>query len=340
MYPTELTGSSSYYGPGSRLLLLREPGAVATGVKQALRVEMRGGYYFEAPLTARMRLPDGRSPRVEDLRTGFVLFSPYDRPAPAGPCQVAYDYEWVDNNRKVHREKGQQLLTPLHAELLGWLVGDGTLHAERQSLRFANSDVWVLKHVERLVTRTFPSVKVTWYAKLAGYDITLTGGIKNPLRHFLRSMMFVEGWPTAVSSFDEECRNAFLRGYWGADGWVHVRKGGTDVDLGIRRCMNDGFTSLLRDLHASIGMRGQRRETPTKATPSLHRLVFSGYGNYRVFSARVGQVRDMKLEAPPVKRKIAPPPLTVDAAGCRWYETPISKIRDLGPCPCYEVPHA
>lgn len=333
MYPTELADTTSFCGTGSTLTLLRGS-AGYTGDKNCLRVTMRGGFSFDAPAEAVVQ-----DRRVSELRTGFKLYSPYYREAPPGPTETPYEYEWSDNKKRVIHEKGTYKVSPDHAELLGWLLGDGTLHAERQSLRFSNSDVWVLTHVQNLVERLFPQVKVSWYAKNAGYDITLTAGIRNPLRSFIRSMDFRDGWPVSVSLFDEECRASFLRGLWGANGWVHVRKGGNDVDLGLSRGSDDGFTSLLRDYHASIGMRGQRRETPTELNPNSHRLVFSGYANYRVFYRVVGQIGATKIEAPPVKKEQPPPSLTVDTQGNPWYLTPIQKIRRIGKLPCYEVPH-
>lgn len=306
------------------------------GDKECLRVTMRGGFSFDAPPEAVIQ-----SRRVSELRTGFKLYSPHERLAHAGPTEIHYDYEWSDNRKRVVHETGDLKVSPEHAELLGWLVGDGTLHAERQSLRFSNSDVWVLSHVQRLVESLFPQVKVSWYAKNAGYDITLTAGIRNPLRAFIRSMGFVDGWPAAITEFDEECRRSFLRGFWGANGWVHIRKGGNDVDMGLSRGNDDGFTSLMRDLHASIGMRGQRRETPTVANPNSHRLVFSGYANYRIFAEKIGQIGARQIEAPPVKRHPpVPTALMVDKQGHSWYLTPIQKIVRTGLLPCYEVPNA
>ena len=332
MYPTEISDTTSFCGTGATLMLLRGS-AGFVGIKECLRVTMRGGFSFDAPLDARVQ---GR--RVSELRTGFGLYSPYSRRAPGGPSKIPYEYEWSDNKKRTVHEKGEYLVTPDHAELLGWLLGDGTLHAERQSLRFSNSDVWVLTHVQNLVERLFPAVKVSWYAKNAGYDITLTAGIRNPLRAFIRSMDFQDGWPISVSLFDEECRAAFLRGLWGANGWLHVRKGGNDVDLGLSRCSDDGFTSLVRDYHASIGMRGQRRETPTEVNPNSHRLVFSGYSNYRIFHSAVGQIGARKIEAPPIRRKMPSPRLEVDTQGYPWYLTPVLRIRRVGEMPCYEVP--
>jgi hypothetical protein len=166
----------------------------------------------------------------------------------------------------------------------------------------------------------------------------MTGGINNPLRHFIRKMCFIEGFPTAVSLFHSTAQVAFLRGLWGADGWMSAKKGGNDIDMGMRRSTNTAFSSLMRDIHASHGFRGQRRDSPTKNQPDAHRLIFSGYANYRLFVDLVGQLRDKRLSHSPVKKSAAKISTIKDKYGDMWYETPVLKILRLPkPISVYEV---
>ena len=342
MYSTLLADTTSVCDlSGALTLPSGHPKARYIGQKECFRVFARGGFYFDAPSESLLTLPRRMSPqRVDTLRTGMMLLSPWVRLQPTAPTVIPYSYESMDNQGTAHSYMGDQVIDETLAELLGWLVGDGTVTSERQSIRFSNSDVWCLTRVQELVERAFPTVKVSWYAKNAGFDITLTGGINNPLKHFIRRMNFQQGFPTAVSLFDRACVIAFLRGIWGAHGWASSRKGGNDIDMGIRRSNNSSYTSLLRDLHASIGMRGQRRDTPTKANPDKHRLVFSGYSNYRVFYDMVGRIAEKNLQAPPVRRRDVAHATQQDSIGNVWYETQIQRIIRLPEVlPVYKVEH-
>lgn len=269
----------------------------------------------------------------------MTLHAPAAHPFAVSPSKIRYIYTAANNAGREITRKGFFYPTESEAELLGWMVGGGTIHSRKQSIRFADTDVWVLQHVKDLVNTCYPTVKDTLYPKNIGFDIVLTGGINNPLRAFIRQQAFVGEWPTAVCRYALPERIAFLRGLWGADGWCSVRKGGNDVVMGLSRSINNGYTSQCRMFHALMGMNGQRRETPTEAYPNKHRLVFSGYRNYTTFYQQVGQLRTQHLTAPPVRRaKRMPPSMLVQ--GVQAVEVRIVKIIRLREQRmCYEVPH-
>jgi len=328
-YPNLMADHCSIRLPSGRLSLPSQyPNSVYSGDQRCLRVVLRGGFFFDAPGSAIVR-NQSRAKAVANIAPGDTFCSPARRRLLQTPCKLSYDYLYNDNQGTQHRAIGVEWINDNKAEILGWLVGDGTINNASQSVRFANSDVWCLKHLERLVTKEFPTVKVTWYSKQTGFDLTMTGGIHNPLRHFIRKMCFVEGFPTAASLFHESAQVSFLRGLWGADGWMSDKKGGNDVDMGLRRGTNTAFSSLMRDIHASHGLRGQRRDSPTKNYPDAHRLIFSGYANYRLFVDSIGQLRDKKLKYTPVVRTSPRVQTFADHTGDYWYETPVLKILRL-----------
>ncbi len=220
-YPNVISDHCSIRLPCGRLSLPSQfPRSTFCGEERCLRVILRGGFFFDAPGRAIVRTAT-QTLSVQNIAPGELLMSPARRLLPtSSPTALPYDYFFNDNQGKQHHATGVEQITEGKAEILGWLLGDGTINNASQSVRFANSDVWCLNHLERLVNKEFPTVKVSWYNKLAGFDLTMTGGINNPLRHFIRKMCFIEGFPTAVSLFHDKAQIAFLRGLWGADGWM------------------------------------------------------------------------------------------------------------------------
>jgi hypothetical protein len=210
-------------------------------------------------------------------------------------------------------------------------VAGGTIHSDNQSIRFSASSPWALQRVTNLCKTCFGTdVSAKLYAKNVGYDLTLTGGINNPLRFFLRAMDFQHRFPVAVNYFSAGTRLAFVRGLWGVDGWMSVRKGGNDVDLGLSRESLDpefdGYLSAMRLLHAAwFGMQGSVRYSKIN-----RRIVFSGYQNYALFENYIGQIADKKVPHRPVTKTVAQRQV-IAMEGSYWYESRILKVTNL-PC--------
>jgi hypothetical protein len=248
---------------------------------------------------------------------------------------MPYDY-WAPNNRGVlSNYKGKHIVTCYQAELLGWLLGEGSLHAERQSIRFISGDTAKLHRVALVSSRAFSNLNVRWYAKNGAYDLTLTSGIDNPLRHFIRMCDFYEGCPMAFGRHLSEDKTIdFLRGVWGANGWLYVKKGGNDVSFGLNRIRNEYLFSWLRLLHATLGMYGARETSKDGA----FRLVFSGYRNYATFKLKIDQIGDQRLAAAPVHRSMPTAPRYLAQDGNQWYDAPVLKVHHLAQSqtPIYE----
>jgi len=294
--------------------------------QKCVRVILRGGHFYDLPASTLVKT------RPNDNPVPIALQTPGD-PLPA-PCSfrrqlttdLRYDYLASDNKGVSHRYRGVYHVTEAAAELAGWLLGDGSMHAERQSVRFANSDAGALQRVSRLAAKAFPSVRVGWYAKLSGYDLTFTAGINNPLKHFLRMLNFYEGCPLAVGQqFNGDILRAFLRGLWGADGWLYVRKGGNDVMFGLSRTGNEFLFSWLRLLHASLGLQGAREVDKHGHS----RLVFNGYINYAVFMREIGQIRNLQMPVAPVRRPRTQQATFIANRSEVWYDAPVLKVLNL-----------
>lgn len=298
--------------------------------EDCLRVILRGGFYFDAPDHAVLNSAPGK-PSVALLTPATLIPAPCLFPRPQAPV-MPYDY-WAANNRGVSSQyQGYHTVTEAQAELLGWILGDGSLHAERQSIRFTSADQGCLHRVQNLSTKAFPNLSAKWYAKNGAYDMTLTAGIANPLKHFIRMIDFYEGCPMAVGRhFDKPTLLAFLRGLWGAQGWVYIRKGGNDVLFGLNRLRNEYLFSWLRLLHASLGLQGSRELSKEGSS----RLVFNGFRNYQVFMREIGQFGSSTIPTCPVRKQTAAPPTYLANGGETWYDAPVIKVMRLGRLPVH-----
>ena len=330
MYPSILAGHCAFSHKGK----IEFP--VTAGWKQSLtrescvRVVMRGGHYFDAPDHASLLFRYASHP-ISLISASSLAPVPCALPRPIAPV-MPYDY-WAANNSGVSSQyQGYHTATEAQAELLGWILGDGSLHAERQSIRFTSADQGCLHRVQNLSAKAFPNLSAKWYAKNGAYDLTLTSGINNPLKHFIRMLDFYEGCPMGVGRyFDKPCLLAFLRGLWGAQGWVYVRKGGNDVLFGLNRVRNDFLFSWLRLLHAGIGLQGMREQSKCGSS----RLVFNGFRNYQVFMREIGQFGSSKLPSCPVRKQTAAPVPYLANGGESWYDTQVIKVTRLGKLPVH-----
>lgn len=296
-------------------------GATHYKVMNLVRVLLRGGHCYDMAAHAIVPTPHAMLP-FNQIAPGCLLPAPCALPRPSSTV-VPYSYTTTNNAGRATTCVGSRVVTPDEAELLGWLVGDGSLHAENQSIRFANGDAAVLQRVTMLCKQAFPDVKISWYPKVAGYDLTFTKGINNPLRDFLRQMDFYEGCPLAVGQhFAKPELVAFLRGLWGADGWCYSRKGGNDIMFGLSRTSNQHLLSWIRLLHAGLDIHGAREV----AKNGSERIVFNGYPNYAAFMREIGQIGQRVLSAPPVRRAKPSPPHYLANAGESWYDAPVLKI--------------
>ena len=323
MYPDVLAAHYAF-SIGGRIEFPETAGWRSIPVLPCARFIMRGGHYFDAPTTARIQTASG-SLFLASVSTSCMLPVPCALPRKKTPV-MPYDY-WAANNRGVSSQyQGYHTVTEAQAELLGWIMGDGSLHAERQSIRFTSADQGCLHRVQMLSHKAFPNLNAKWYAKNGAYDLTLTGGINNPLKHFVRMVDFYNGCPMAVGRhFDAATLRAFLRGVWSSQGWVYIRKGGNDVMFGLNRVRNEYLFSWMRLLHAGLGLQGSRETSKEGA----FRLIFNGFRNYQVFMREIGQFGTSKLPAVPVRKPTPLPPTFLANGKESWYDAPVLKTLRL-----------
>ena len=226
-----------------------------------------------------------------------------------GNDEVEYEYELGTPYRDSVTYKGTYHVTPYHAELLGWITADGsgikTEKGKWQSVKFTNVTPEYIDRVMFLTARLFPEITPKLYAKGNGYDVILSWGSKtqgNPIRHFMRSMQFEDGFPTAVARyFSKACVEAFFRGMYPADGYVHYKYGknkSQKYECGLA-CGNSWFFAQhVRELLNKLGIRaGIKHESMKGCTPGkrFHRVVFSGSDNAEVFLSTIGDIQGKKL---------------------------------------------
>lgn len=313
----------------------------AAMLAHCVRVTLRGGHSFDAPAHATVRASTTSRTRlaVNNITIGTMLPAPTASPAPSKPLTAYYHKTTVPTKAGGARIRaGMVNMTPNVCELLGWLCGAGqAMTTADQSIRFSSSNAAILQRMQLLCAKAFPTMAVKWYAKNVGYDLTMTGHGSQALKSLMRTVLDVPGttFPIGINRLPADRLRDFLRGLWGAAGWVSVRKGGNDVDCGLARTSDDDeyTTSAYRLLHALIGMHGQSRAMGKNA----HRLVFSGYQNYAVLFREIGQVGSQKLGPPPVRRPRGAPK-TVAIDGIQWYEAPVVKVIALpGSRTCYHL---
>lgn len=326
MYPTELAAHCAF-SKGGCIEFPETAQGTAIPVVPCLRVVMRGGHFFDAPSTAKLRTATG-SLFISFIRPSYTLPVPCALPRPKTSL-LPYSYSAANNRGVLSKYVGTHTVTEQQAELLGWLLGSDSLNNESQSVRFTSGETAKLHRVQ-LLTKAFPGLTTKWYAKNGAYDITLTGGINNPLRHFLRMMSFYQECPMSVGRyFNNDCIKAFLRGVWGAQGWVYVRKGGNDVAFGLNRTSNIYLVSWLRLLHAGLGLQGF---CEFQKNGSM-RLVFNGFRNYQTFMREIGQFGASALPACPVRKPVPEPVPYLANNGESWYDAPVLKVLRLGTPP-------
>ena len=331
MFPTAIAGHCAISHRGAIEFPDTAGWRRRTQTEDCVRVILRGGFYFDTPASTVIHLAHESLP-VTQLRAGTMLPAPCLLPCP-GVSEMPYDYTASNNAGNPVRYAGNHVVTEAQAELLGWILGSESLHNGHQSIRFTSADRDRVHRVQELSAAAFPDVHANVYDKDGAYDLTLTGGINNPVRHFVRMVDFYEGCPMAVGRhFDLICLRAFLRGVWGAQGWVYPRKDGDDILFGLNRIHNEYLFSWMRLVHAGIGLQGSRETSKEGA----FRLIFNGFRNYRVFISEIGPFGTGDIPALPERKALPMPPTHLANGGELWYDAPVIKVTQAGHLPVFE----
>jgi hypothetical protein len=313
-------------------ILIPYSSGTKSGPSDRYQITLAGGRVLNVPVVARLHDPTG-TVRAQNILSGYRCLALLYVEPPA-TSDVPYSYTWKDNHSVEHKEQGVHTFTEDECELIGWLCASKSVDAYRQAVRFSSSEAGALHRVEMLSKKAAPTVTVSIYAKNRGYDLVFTEGINNSLKHLIKKLGATEGTPRAFCELDKACRRAFLRGYWGANGWAYTRKNGKDVTLGLQAVAEPSVVHWQQAIHSMIGMRGAIRTIKS----GRQRLVFDGYPNYATFLREIGQIGSLSLPTLPVQT--ASKLKTVAIGSCVWYETTVRKITRLAHGPYYRIPGA
>ncbi len=205
------------------------------GVEPTRRITTAGGYVIEGTPTHRIKVVD---PETGDLIwKRFAEISAQDvvalsMNALAGqPRNVALpplgeEYWTADFTTRVPRT-----MTPELAELVGYFMGDGSLHAKGLRFCVARGDKDVLDHLTESIRKLFGIEPIATskggYVELAAHSVSLTfwweacGFAKLPPAADHRGKGYVARVPDAVlATNDPAVYGAFIRGVFEADGTV------------------------------------------------------------------------------------------------------------------------
>lgn len=269
--------------------------------------------------------------------------SPADRPLdplpltlPAPRClpfpqtdRLTYSYQRIDNRGRSITETGTDTISLLDAEVLGWMVGCGTLQSAGQSLRAAASSVGGLHRLNLLLSNCFKNSKVSAYPKASGYDLTITGG---DARHLLNRFEFCGRFPCAISRLSRNHVRAFLTGLWACEGWAFTKRGGNSVICGLG-FMDDPFlVSGLQMLHSGLGLTVGIEQAKTGS----RKLVFTGYSEYHTLKTEIGSFASSNFVSPPVPKIPKHPATAIALDGVVWYAAKVRRgLRITTPSPTF-----
>jgi ribonucleotide reductase alpha subunit len=253
------------------------------GVAPTRRIRTAGGYEIQGTLLHRIRVVDAATgdwvwKRLADVASGDVvplaMGRLLGRPRPVRLPPLGELYWTADYRTVVPRT-----VTPELAELVGYFMGDGSLHSKGLRLCVANEDSDVVERLRNLVQQLFHlDVHVSQeegYLEVAVHSVPLTiwweacgfGKLSPTPDHKGK------GWspriPNAILyTNDRRCYAAFLRGLFEADGTV--TQGGPSVSTAHR-----DFSCQVKSLLLALGL------------PTTTKMDVSGWGQSHVYCLRL-----------------------------------------------------
>lgn len=299
----------------------------ALGPVPGLRLVLSGRGHVDLPTLSDYH-PDPDSPKKRPLdplpstlpSCASLQFTPTDR--------LTYSYERIDNRGNSIKEGGTDPVSLEQAELLGWLVGAGTINKD-QSVRLALKDQGSVHTAMSVVQKASGSCEVNVYPKAAGFDITIT---KGDIHHQIRRMGFHNKFPCGISRLSERHVRAFLHGLWATDGWGYTKNGGNEIILGLSQAKCPYLLHGVAMLHAGLGIN--YRMEPKN---SSHRIIVYGYNDYRNLLRLVGSVGAFNLMHSPVPKAPKTQTIRVAKSGARWYEATVQRSLHLPSINAYSL---
>jgi hypothetical protein len=271
------------------------PDSWLTGERDIFEIRAEGGYIVRATDNHPIFTNRGWK-TVRELVSGdeIAVLTSWNK---WGDDIVPYSYSFRRGKTQRILEEGTITVNKEVAELLGWLTGDGTCmrggKQRKQSIKLTNVTTEYIERVEELVAAHFPDVTPKKYPKGKGYDVLLTGDSHayghNSLKHFMRCMQFVNGFPTAVANyFSRENVCAFFKGMYPTDGYVYYRKKSQKYECGLSGGNNWIYAQYNRELLNKLGVRSQVKQERIKKNKDgskFCRIVFSGSDNAETFNS-------------------------------------------------------
>lgn len=238
------------------------------GEELTRKITTKGGFGIQGTLTHRVKVLDLETgdwnwKRMADVVEGDII--PMQLGTMIGkPVNVALpileeSYSYRARNVFVPEEMNEEL-----AELLGYFIGDGSLHAKGIRLCVANTDLDVANRLEELIFNQFgiKAVRVPQegYLSVEASSVPLSRWWKAAgfAKHLPTPDHSGKGWtahiPTAVRETNStEIYKAFIRGLFEADGTV-----GNGISVSTA---NEGFAGDIRTLLLALGFVTTTRRT-------------------------------------------------------------------------------
>ncbi|HJT76948.1 MAG TPA: adenosylcobalamin-dependent ribonucleoside-diphosphate reductase, partial [Gemmataceae bacterium] len=205
------------------------------GIAATRKVRTSCGYEIQGTLQHRIRVINSETgawewKRFSDVAPGDVIPMPMSgligesRTVPLPPLGELY---WTND----HLIQVPRTVTPPLAELVGYFMGDGSLHAKGLRFCVSKEDPDVVVRLQQLIRQLFhlePAVEARQgYIEVAAHSVALTlwweacGFDKLPPHPEHVGKGYVPRIPNAILyTNDRSCYTAFLRGLYEADGTV------------------------------------------------------------------------------------------------------------------------
>jgi len=253
------------------------------GVEPTRRITTASGYVIQGTPTHRIKVVD---PETRDLRwkrfadvtsddvVALSLGALAGTPRTVNLPPLGEEYWIADFTTRVPRT-----MTPELAELVGYFMGDGSLHAKGLRFCVASGDWDVLSHLSDSIRTLFGIEPISTdkggYVELAANSVSLTmwweacGFAKHPPTFDHRGKGYVARVPDAVlATNDPAVYGAFIRGVFEADGTV-------TNGAACWSTVNKTFSDDVKAIMLALGI------------PTSTKINISGWGQSEVYVVRV-----------------------------------------------------
>src|SRR3989344_2060844 len=172
--------------------------------------------------------------------------------------------------------------TPQMAYVLGFTFADGNIHKNSLSWDVQKKDRNVLLRIKRFLKATYPislQRRASYRFRIRN-QLLICGAIK-------RGLLPKKNIRNELPNIPEECLRHFVRGYLDGDGWIILRKGKTELDIGFA----SGNKEFLNDLNLIISstmkvplanVKERIKITPKKVRSKTFMMEFYSSNAYKI----------------------------------------------------------